>query len=56
MTGEFRLLDKRNGHEHAAVLFYRLTMLVGLCLVAHYTIHKAITGYWQRKIMIKALI
>ena len=49
MTGEFRLLDKRNGHENAAVLFYHLTMLMGLCLVAHTPFTKLLQAIGREK-------
>ena len=44
MTGEFRLLDKRNGLENAAVLFYRLTMIMSVRHVALYADREAIEG------------
>ena len=57
MTGEFRLLDKRNGLENAAVPFYRSTIIMSVRHVALYADRTAIAGHWQKKTMIiKTLI
>ena len=49
MTGEFRLLDKRNGLKNAAVPFYRSTMIMSVRHVALYADRKAIAGHWQKR-------
>ncbi len=49
MTGEFRLRDKGNGLENAAVLFYRLTMITDVLSVARHAIRAQLKEVIARK-------